>query len=631
MKQMKPAKLIMFVFLFLSMANSSFSQPGDAGQPGEFLRYGIGARALGLGRAFVSVADDASAIYWNPAGLLNVQQNEIATMYTNLFYDSRYTYWAVAVPRTYLGAKSAFGFAWVNLSTVDFDQRNQNNEPLGDFDFHEQAFMLSYARELVGTLGILNYGGNLKLIDQGFSGLDQSQSSGLAGDNSGRTFGMDWGVTFQPINIYILQIISLKYLLPLKIGLSVQNLWQQKVGDNDVYPRIWRCGSQYGISVKDWKVMLVYDQERFSGRRTGHYGGMEITKPFRAFQPWLRIGLNNRTDKFTCGGGIRFGFTDVTALRMDYAFSSHSQLKSDSRFFLTVEFGKHYDANYFSAKAKQIPRDTVETRRNHLQVIARYPNEKIVESATALAKVYDTKNEKRYYKLVGGLDYATWLFNKAKEDLRTGDTKAAKKKAGEAINEYASEFKKRGDEFDDVNLLNYGEALMIVKKWEDALGVMKKVQSALRYHYQAGICNKNLKKWIEAIYEFREGLKNYDQDEKSMRCLSLLSLGEALMEKGSYEAALDTFAVITKKFQTKLDEDYPRYPSYRDDEKQDIHNIADDAQYFIGECYLKLGDEEKALNEFAKVGRFYPNLQKVAQAEEEVDRLVKKLKQENNR
>src|SRR4030042_3282928 len=43
----------------------------EGGQAGAFLRYGIGGRALGMGKAFTAVADDASGVFWNPAGIIN--------------------------------------------------------------------------------------------------------------------------------------------------------------------------------------------------------------------------------------------------------------------------------------------------------------------------------------------------------------------------------------------------------------------------------------------------------------------------------------------------------------------------------------------------------------------------------
>src|SRR5437016_158316 len=43
-----------------------------------FLRIGVGARAEGMGETFVAVANDPSAIYWNPAGLASLQRTEIA-------------------------------------------------------------------------------------------------------------------------------------------------------------------------------------------------------------------------------------------------------------------------------------------------------------------------------------------------------------------------------------------------------------------------------------------------------------------------------------------------------------------------------------------------------------------------
>ena len=46
---------------------------------GAFLEIGPGARALGMGSAYVSVANDASTLYWNPAGMVNISNPEIQT------------------------------------------------------------------------------------------------------------------------------------------------------------------------------------------------------------------------------------------------------------------------------------------------------------------------------------------------------------------------------------------------------------------------------------------------------------------------------------------------------------------------------------------------------------------------
>ena len=53
----------------------------DGGVPGAFLRLGVGARPLGLGNAFVAIAGDASATYWNPAGLTKLKRIELEVMY----------------------------------------------------------------------------------------------------------------------------------------------------------------------------------------------------------------------------------------------------------------------------------------------------------------------------------------------------------------------------------------------------------------------------------------------------------------------------------------------------------------------------------------------------------------------
>jgi hypothetical protein len=47
---------------------------------GDMMSIGVGARALGMGGAFAAVADDASAMYWNPAGIVNVKGVEVSSV-----------------------------------------------------------------------------------------------------------------------------------------------------------------------------------------------------------------------------------------------------------------------------------------------------------------------------------------------------------------------------------------------------------------------------------------------------------------------------------------------------------------------------------------------------------------------
>jgi len=50
-----------------------------------FLKFGIGARAMGMGNSFVAIADDATAVYWNPAGLTQIEENQVFMSYAERF------------------------------------------------------------------------------------------------------------------------------------------------------------------------------------------------------------------------------------------------------------------------------------------------------------------------------------------------------------------------------------------------------------------------------------------------------------------------------------------------------------------------------------------------------------------
>jgi hypothetical protein len=135
----------------------------------EFLNIGVGARALGMGKVQVSLANDATAGYWNPAGLTNqTHKYDGVLMHSELFSGVvKNDYAAFSMP---LDDKSALGVSVLRLGVDNIaDTRALVNEygyvdysKIEYFSVADYALLLSYARKL-GTEG-LSVGGSGKII-----------------------------------------------------------------------------------------------------------------------------------------------------------------------------------------------------------------------------------------------------------------------------------------------------------------------------------------------------------------------------------------------------------------------------------------------------------------------------------
>ncbi len=126
------------------------------------------AAALGMSNAVVATTSNANAGYWNPAGLMQLEEKELSLMHASYFANiAQYNYGAFAMP---IDDRSAFAFSVVRFSVDDIlnttqlidDQGNINYDRISTFSTADWAFTLSYARE--SRLDGFSYGGNVKII-----------------------------------------------------------------------------------------------------------------------------------------------------------------------------------------------------------------------------------------------------------------------------------------------------------------------------------------------------------------------------------------------------------------------------------------------------------------------------------
>ncbi len=128
----------------------------------DFLAGGVGARALGMGGAYVGLAQDVTAGYWNVAGLSGLQYPEIAYMHAERFAGIvSYDYGSAAFP---INTRSTVGISLIRLGVDDIPNTlnawdRERNQPLPNaenyitrFSYAHYAFFLGYARSLSDKL-----------------------------------------------------------------------------------------------------------------------------------------------------------------------------------------------------------------------------------------------------------------------------------------------------------------------------------------------------------------------------------------------------------------------------------------------------------------------------------------------
>lgn len=156
----------------------------------EFMNIGVDAAALGMSGAVTALSKDVNSGYWNPAGLVHLEDNALALMHSSYFANiADYNYIAFAMP---LDDRSAVGLSLIRFGVDDIldttklidEQGNINYDRINLFSAADYGITFSYARKL--PIPGLNYGVNAKVIRR------------IIGDfASSWGFGLDVGIQFE--------------------------------------------------------------------------------------------------------------------------------------------------------------------------------------------------------------------------------------------------------------------------------------------------------------------------------------------------------------------------------------------------------------------------------------------------
>lgn len=307
--------IIFIIACFVGM-DSVRGQEGRAGVESPF-SIGMGARALGLGSASVAFPDDPSAFYWNPAGMVVVDQRGVGLSMTTLFEGTQYNFLGYVHPTMTAGT---FGLGVARIGTGGIVQRRWERGIIiedGEMGYWWGKLLLSYAFTPVKGL---SFGVNLDVNRQ------------VLGTYSTNGFGVDLGIHYGfPSGGGILR--------NLYFGCSVKNALQPRLRlgtSSETVPYTIRAGVAKALFLRQEADRWIFlaDIEKGEYHDLGYHAGMEYGWNRTVF---LRAGIDN--GELTFGGGIRY-----RDFLLDYGTSriaDPTYFPRSHRFSLIFYFGKN--------------------------------------------------------------------------------------------------------------------------------------------------------------------------------------------------------------------------------------------------------------------------------------------------
>ncbi len=342
----KLSALLAMMFIGSALVPFAYAQVASTAVP--FLLISPNARASAMGETGVAVADDASAAFWNVAGLGFQRGQEISLTHSNwlpqfqqsdLFYE--YANYRIHIPR--IAGTVAVSVVYLNLG--EFERRSSANDYLGTFRSYEFAVSAAYGTALTRDLSI---GLGLRFIHSALSpvGTEQEVGSGKASTISG-----DLGVLYKPK----------RFVLPFSrtdignrgaVGAALTNggpsISDIDEAQADPIPTNLRLGLAFDLVKSEFnKLTWTADVNKLLISRTRDKATDKADPFYKAiFKTWSTKSdgsgksLSDVVREFNFGTGVEYWYSNLIALRAGWFYEDPIM---GNRQMLTFGAGIRYD------------------------------------------------------------------------------------------------------------------------------------------------------------------------------------------------------------------------------------------------------------------------------------------------
>jgi len=330
-------KKVILIIMILVFAQSVFGQ-GEVNKVGttaaNFLKLEVGARAVALAGAYTAIANDVSALQWNPAGIASL--NRITALYNiaNLYADINHQFMGIVVP---VGLNNFFGFS-INYVDIGRIEKTTVDSPEGTglfFENYNMAAGISYSRMLTDrvTFGATGRWVHEQIWEQkadGFSAdigiIFTPNVSGLRIGMSITNFGQDMMMDNGPLTTFSYEPREDQE------GVGNRNLDAKYQVEKYPLPISFQLGAAMDIMGanssflpdKSNRISIIFEvNDSFDNAMRAKYGLEYEWRKILA----LRTGYKQNYDlaSFTWGGGLKIPLRGMD-LRFDYGMADYGDL-----------------------------------------------------------------------------------------------------------------------------------------------------------------------------------------------------------------------------------------------------------------------------------------------------------------